>query len=428
MTNNNGSSVGSSVRTEIEAELRRLTAVWFPLSVDRQHGGFLCDFDYRWKLRGTNDKLLDYQARQTIAAARAAAHCPDMPLLRETALHGFAYLREKMWDHSLGGWYRLLSRSGDALEDSTKHGHGTAYAISACAACFDATGDAQCLELAKRAFHWLEQHAHDAQHGGYFVFYARNGTPILSVEQTHPPRADRRDAIGTPIGCKDANTNSDLLKGFVDLYRVWPDPLLRQRLEELLCIVRDRLVVVPGLMHMYANPDWTPLPDVVRYGQILRSAIILLAASESLFGELDATTERIAKSMVDTMLRIAWDPERGGFHLAGSSLGPLRLEDTVVFVRDKVWWAQADGLRALLAMAARHPDDPIDYASQFQRLWQYARKYVIDAKRGGWLSAGLDTNPKADRGPKASAWKDASHEVEALLDCLMMFERTQAGR
>ena len=43
-----------------------------------------------------------------------------------------------------------------------------------------------------------------------------------------------RDAIGTPIGYKDANTTSDLLKAFADLFRVWPDALLRTRLEEML--------------------------------------------------------------------------------------------------------------------------------------------------------------------------------------------------
>ncbi|HXR20616.1 MAG TPA: AGE family epimerase/isomerase [Steroidobacteraceae bacterium] len=414
------SSVRSTLRNEIELELHRLAAVWFPRSVDRQHGGFLCNFNYRWRLRGSQEKMLEYQARQTIAAARAAAHSPQLAFLHETASHGFRYLKQRMWDQSLGGWYRCLNQSGDPLEGATKHGHGTAYAISACVACYDTTGDPECLELAKLAFSWLEQHAHDAKHGGYFVFYGREGQPILSTDQGHRPAGDNRDAIGTPIGCKDANTTSDLLKSFADLYRVWPDPLLRQRLEEVLCIVRDRLVVAPGLMHMYAHSDWTPLPDVVRYGQILRTAIILLSASESLFGTLDSMTERIAKSMIDTMLRIAWDRDQGGFHLAGSSFGPLYLEDTVVFVRDKVWWAQADGLRALSAMARLHPDDRIEYASQFVRLWQYVKKYVIDAKRGGWLAAGLDTNPQARRGPKATVWKDSSHEIEALLDSLRL--------
>jgi mannobiose 2-epimerase len=174
---------------------------------------------------------------------------------------------------------------------------------------------------------------------------------------------------------------------------------------------------------MYANPDWTPVPDVVRYGQILRSAIILLAASESLYGTLDPATERTAKSMVDTMLRVAWDRELGGFHLAGSSLGPMRLEDRIVFVRDKVWWAQADGLRALVAMAARYPDDPMEYASEYMRLWKYVKTYVIDSKRGGWRSAGVDTNREARKRPKASVWKDASHEIEALLELLRMLNR-----
>lgn len=414
-----------NLRDELELELRRLAAAWFPRSVDRRYGGFLCDFDHRWKPRGSNDKMLEYQARQTIAAARASAHSPDLAWLRETAAHGFACLRERMWDRSLGGWYHRLTQSGDPLEGATKHGHGTAYAISACVACYDITGDPACLELAKLAFGWMDEHAHDDQHGGYFVYYTREGTPILSADQERGAPGENRDAIGTPIGFKDANTNSDLLKAFADLYRVWPDARLRKRLEEVLCIVRDRLIVAPGLMHMYANPDWTPLPDVVRYGQILRTAIILLAASESLFGTLDATTSRTAKSLVNTMLRIAWDRDLGGFHLAGSSLGPLRLEETVVFVRDKVWWAQADGLRALLAMAGLHPDDRIDYASHFERLWHYVSSYLIDAKRGGWLSAGLDTNPEARKRPKASVWKDASHEIEALLDCLRMLNSPQ---
>jgi len=411
-----------TIRNEVESELRRLIAVWFPRSVDRQHGGFLCDFDYEWKPCGSQAKMLEYQARQTIAAARAASHSPDLAFLREVASYGFRYLKERMWDRGLGGWYRLLNQAGDPCEGSTKHGHGTSYAISACVASYETTGDPECLELAKLAFSWLEEHAHDGEHGGYFVFYRRDGTPILSTDQAAIAPGQTRDTIGTPVGFKDANTTSDLLKSFSDLYRVWPDPLLRKRLEEMLCIVRDRLVVAPGLIHMYTHPDWTPLPDPVRYGQILRSANHLLSASETLFGTVDATTQRIAKSMVDTMLRIAWDRDKGGFHFAGSSFGPRYFDNTVVFVRDKVWWLQAEGLRALSAMARLHPDDGGEYVSHFVRLWEYVKKYVIDARHGGWLSAGLDTNPEAIRGPKATDWKDSSHETEALLDSIPMLD------
>src|SRR5207237_8301738 len=113
--------------------------------------------------------------------------------------------------------------------------------------------------------------------GGYFLFYQRDGCPIVS----RGIDGKLRDAIRTPVGCKDANTTSDLLKAFSDLYRVWPDALLKERLQQLLHIVRDRLVVAPGLMHMYTRLDWTPLPDLSRYGQVVRSAVQLLAAAKS---------------------------------------------------------------------------------------------------------------------------------------------------
>src|SRR5690242_5250626 len=221
------------MREELDAELRRLAGAWFPRSVDRDRGGFLCDFDHRWKPSGTQVKMLEYQARQTIVAARACAYAPDLAALREASMHGFRYLRETMWDRSLGGWYRMLDREGTPLEGATKHGHGSGYAISACMACFQLTQDAECLALAKSAFAWLEEHAHDRSHGGYFSFYRRDGTPILSpADGPGPDQQD--DGIGTPIGFKDANTTCDLLKGLADLYRVWPDAGLRERLEELL--------------------------------------------------------------------------------------------------------------------------------------------------------------------------------------------------
>ena len=411
-----------SLRSELEVELRRLIAAWFPRSVDRERGGFLCDLDYRWNPSGPQCKMLEYQARQTLAAARGAAYSSDPAILRSIATHGFRYLRDIMWDRSLGGWYRLLDRNGTAQEGATKHGHGSSYAISACVACYQLTGDPECLELAKLAFSWLEEHAHDDRNGGYFVLYRRDGTPILSPDEALLP-GQNRDAIGTPIGFKDANTTSDLLKCLSDLFRVWPEALVRKRLEELVRIVRDRLVVAPGVVHMYCHPDWTPLPDYVHYGQVLRSANLLITGSETLFVDVDPATERVAKSMIDMMLRFAWDPDKGGFHLAGSSFGRTYTENTIVFVKDKCWWVQTEGMKALLRMARRHAHNgAAGYDAHFLRLWDYLKSYLIDAKYGGWLDAGVDTNPNAARRPKATRWKDCSHEVETLVDCLRLVD------
>jgi mannobiose 2-epimerase len=58
----------------------------------------------------------------------------------------------------------------------------------------------------------------------------------------------------------------------------------------------------------------------------------------------------------------------------------------------------------------------VRYIEYFVRLWNYVKTYMIDHRHGGWFASGLDTNPEARRWPKATMWKDASHEATALLE------------
>jgi mannobiose 2-epimerase len=421
-----GGSVVQDVARELEAELHRVVDAWFPRCLDHEHGGFLCDFDGRWNPAGAQRKMLEFQARQTLAAAWLAMRYPERDDLRTAAMHGFRYLKARMWDPVSGGWFWMLDRTGAVSADGTKHAHGTAYAISACVACYELTGESECLDLARSGFDWLEAHAHDDAHGGYFVFYRRDGRRILSREQAPNPRA-LLDPVGTPFGCKDANTTSDLLRGLFDLHRVWPEARLWSRCEELLGILRDRLVVAPGLLHTFALPDWTPLPDFVRYAQTIHSASYLLSVSEALAADERAKTVQVARSMIDTMLALAWDGERGGFRYAGAGLGPMRLEGSLLQAPAKSWWAQTEGMRALLFLALQGGDDAKRYASAFGVLWDYVKSYLIDGEHGGWIATGLDTDPDARNQPKATIWKDASHEVGALLACLSLLEARQGS-
>ena len=193
--------------------------------------------------------------------SRVSAH-PRFSSYREFATHGFHYLRDVMWDREFGGWFRMLDQSGNRLEESTKHGHGASYGIDAYVAYYEFTSDPEALELAQEGFQWLDKVGHDPMHGGYFALYQRDGTQINSPEQCPIPNLVR-DCIGTPLGFKDANTNGDMLETLVDLSKVSPDPLVKERLLEMLHIVRDLMIVPPGAVHMYFQPDWTPVPDIV---------------------------------------------------------------------------------------------------------------------------------------------------------------------
>ena len=188
----------SKLVREFRDALDDLLDAWFPRVIDREHGGFLCDFDHRWKPTGPHRKMLEFQARQTRLAAVAAEFLPERADLRAAAEHGFSYLRDVMWDSEFGGFYRLLDRAGSPLEDRSKHGHGTAYALSACAALHRLTGSADSLDLAVRGFDWMERHAHDDQNGGYFGYYRRDGSLILDKADSLP-EYQVRDPIGAPL-------------------------------------------------------------------------------------------------------------------------------------------------------------------------------------------------------------------------------------
>src|ERR1700730_15067645 len=139
-----------------ESALREhVVDVWFPRCLDLEHGGFLSDFDRAWQTCGPNQKLLEFQARQTWIAAELLRFFPCDKRLRQAADHGFHFLRDVMWDRNAGGWFHRTDRAGKPLESHTKHAHGIAYAIAACVAMHTTTAETGALDLAREGFAWL---------------------------------------------------------------------------------------------------------------------------------------------------------------------------------------------------------------------------------------------------------------------------------
>jgi mannobiose 2-epimerase len=405
-----------------EALLRdHVIAVWFPRSLDPEHGGFRCDFDRRWHPCGPHDKLLEFQARQTLVAAEALAVFPDDERLRQAVATGFRYLREAMWDGETGGWYHRLDRTGRPLTAMAKHAHGTAYAIKACVAVHRVTADPAALDLAREGFEWLEAHAHDGRHGGYFGFLTRDGMVIRDGAQIGWTAAT--DTIDTPLGLKDANVQLDLIETFAYLEQVWSQPRVGERLAELVRLFCERMVIPSGAVHFLFREDWTPLPHLTRFGYGLQVVPRLLAGRSA--GEPGSTVPTVARAVVGHALKQAWDPRYGGFYFAGPAVAPQMLEGHSLVVRRKLWWVQVEGLTALLTMSQLDPETP-EYRDRFEAQWGYIQRYLIDHRYGGVFSVGLDGLPAwrrlAGKAPgaftrKGSVWKDASHEGRTWLRC-----------
>ena len=69
---------------------RHVLDAWFPACLDHENGGFLCDFDARWRPDGAQVKMLEFQARQTRVAALGCRLHPGDPAWRRGVRAGLA--------------------------------------------------------------------------------------------------------------------------------------------------------------------------------------------------------------------------------------------------------------------------------------------------------------------------------------------------
>ena len=417
---------------QIGNSLDSLVKVWYPRVIDSGNGGYWSDFNYAWEPEGPQNKMIVSQARNIWSAATLARYYGDSAYTA-MAEHGYRFIRDHMWDEEHGGFYTQKGFFGDSLRlmSKTKSAYGNAFAIYGLAAYYKVSGDSAALGLARRTFSWLEEHAHDPEYGGYFDVLQQDGSWLLGVDDVKAgyENFNRKD-------WKDQNSSIHLMEAFTALYEVWPDGLLRERLEEMLSLIRDTITTDKGYLTLHLERDWTPVSfrdsseayrsknfylDHVSFGHDVETAFLMLETSHILGLENDTLTLKKAKKMVDHALDNGWDPRLGGFFDGGYYLKGS--ENCTIQNAAKVWWSQAEGLNALLLMARLFPAEE-RYYKHFERQWRYINQFMIDHRHGGWYHEGLDTNPMAATHAKANIWKTSYHNARALMNVVEMLKGT----
>jgi cellobiose epimerase len=409
-----------SIKAELNTVLKNEFSLWYPVSVDAEFGGFFSDLDSKWELKGEQNKFIVTQARHIWSNANAVSFYGDIEVYLKTAKHGFDFLRNVMWDKKFGGFYDLVNRKGEVIKENgeiIKRAYGNSFAIYGLAAYYKVSHDTSALNLAVATFNWLDKNSFDPVNGGYFQLMSREGNPFVEGFRNIAP--------------KDQNSSIHLLECFTELYKVWPDELLKQRLNSLMKIIRDTIVTEKGYMNLFFSSDWKPVSfkdssenvrnrniefDHVSFGHDIEIAYLLIEASEALGRENDSTIHRIAKKLVDHTMNNGWDEKNGGIFDAGYYFNN---ESEIKIVRKtKEWWSQAEAMNSLLIMSKLYPDDQRNYYKKFCEQWQYIKNFVLDQENGGWYIDGLDTAPYVKEFAKTSIWKCNYHTSRALVNCI----------
>jgi cellobiose epimerase len=413
-----------SISDQAQDALRRHVLVPLPpRCIDREHGGFLVDFDDRWRPAGPQDKSLEHAARTTMVFAQLAAALPGQGYER-LALHGCAFLQQAMWDAEHGGFFARVDRTGRPLWGGLKHPHAVTYVAHAflLSEPYLPAGDG--LKWANLAFAWLDDVAWDATHRGYWGSFRRDNTRY--PDGARLPTPDGRDIFGLVPGFKEINTQGDAIDLLSHFEQARPGSRHAGRLAALVELVAERLIQPNGILPYRYLQDWRPAPDLIRVGYQFMMARHFVAAAAA----RAPTAILRACQLVDFALASAAHPA-GGFCFAVTADGrawPATGPSTDL----RQWWVQIEAVHTLHVLTEDATLDPVARA-RYRRArdaqWAFVRGNLFDEQNGGirevpltgaagWRRKLRNWWPNATPPtplPKSHCWKDASHEVATFL-------------
>jgi len=414
-----------------ESLFKYILEPWYPLIIDAENGGYHSNFARDWsREENSGNRALVQQARHVWATSLIYEYYPQKKEYLDYASTGFRFLKENMWDKEFGGFHAYCTQEGAPLENSIneKKVYGQAFAVYGLSQYYRVSRNEEALELVKKAFLWMEAKVHDKEFGGYFESLRRDGSPVREANPEGGP-----DSF-LSAGIKDYNSSIHVMEALTELYRIWPDSLVRVRLEEMFYLIRDTFVHPDGYLQLFFEPDWTLVKrqsaeegdeegqwflSHFTYGHDVETAFLLLETAHVLGWGEDQKTHMIAKQLVDHSLASGWDSQNGGFFDAG-----VPTQEGIRIVNNhKAWWGQVEGMNALLLMHTLYPDDPQDYYALFLKSWEHIDSYLIDKSYGGWYNNATDTYPETVDQQKSHIWKTTYHNARGMVNCIHMLRK-----
>jgi cellobiose epimerase len=393
------------LQNSIKRELQdNLLPFWRERSLDRNNGGFVAEMANDGTLNGRAPKGLILNARLlwTFSALyHELADERDLVLARRA----YNYLESCFRDCKHGGYLWRVRQDGSAL-DSSKKIYGQAFCIYALSEYHRATVDAGVLRTAIELCNLIERHAHDGSYGGYIEVLAENWSPA----------GDLRLSDKDMDVAKSMNNHLHILEAYTNLYRVWPDRLIAERLRELIGLFGARMLTTAGHFDLFFDEDWKVRSNSYTYGHDIEGVWLLYDAAKAL-GDADLMGQA-AKWLLNIARAVASEAldQEGGLAYEGRG--------GVVIDSGREWWPQAEAILGFwhayqISKEERYPEI-------VAQLWEFIQVRLVDRVHGEWFWRVFADGSVDRKEPKISEWKDPYHGVRMCIQMLRFLEN-QSG-
>jgi mannobiose 2-epimerase len=381
------------VRRELDANI---IPFWVNRTID-ENGGFIG--------RMTNDGAVDEKAPKglilntrilwTFSALYAFDKKPEYLALAQRA---YDYLMKHFWDNQNGGMYWTVDWQGRPLEDK-KQIYGQGFAIYAISEYYRASGRKDVLDKARAIFDLLEQYGRDKKYKGYFETFDRDWKLSKDQQLSAVDMAEK----------KSMNTQLHTLEGLANLYDVWKDNLVGQRVEELLDIFAEHIVHPDGThCQLFFDELWHPKSRRVSFGHDIEASWLLDRDAQILNKPgLVEKIRRVGLKLAEAVYDHGLDNKESLFYEA---------EPDGISNSEKHWWVQVEAVIGFLnAYQLTGKEEYFDVAYD---VWKFIEDYIVDKKGGEWFYK-VDAAGKVDSASfKVSEWKCPYHNVRGCIEII----------
>ncbi|WP_240155168.1 AGE family epimerase/isomerase [Chitinophaga sp. Cy-1792] len=384
------------LKTQLQEELYNILQYWETHTVDSSNGGFI------GRISGNN--MADpYAVRGAVLNTRilwtfsAAYNLLQEQQWLDLAQRAWLYVEQYFLDKTNGGLYWSVDYNGQPV-DTKKQVYAIAFGVYACSEYYKASGDDSARDTAISLYQTIMQQAFDPQYGGYFEAFAADWSEL----------PDQRLSLKDANEKKSMNTHLHVLEAWTNLYTIWPDANLKTDIQVLLDIFSRRIIhPVHHHLLLFFQEDWTVKGDAISYGHDIEAAWLLLEAAEAIKDNTYISAfKKIAMQLSQASLE-GLDADGGLWYELLPSAHHL--------VKEKHWWPQAEAMVGFINAWQLSSD--LRYFEHATGSWDFIRDYLLDKKHGEW-HWGVDAFHHPLDEDKVGLWKCPYHNARSCMELI----------
>ncbi len=379
-------------KIDLQQELNEILNFWMEHVVDEKNGGFYGAL--------SNKNIPDPSASKGVVLNSRilwtfSAVGSNNAAWRKIADRAFEYIQQYFIDREYGGVYWSVDSNGKML-DGKKQIYGLAFCIYGLSEYYKLTTNPASLGFAKQLFNQIEQYSFDKVNGGYIEALTQNWQPIDDLRLSEKDNNEK----------KTMNTHLHILEAYANLYSVWPEIFLREKIINLLEIF-DKQFLDKANYHyrLFMSEEWESKSTLQSFGHDIEASWLLYQCAEIIGNDFYIDRFRDNGLLTADEIINAIDKDGGLWYEYNPAYDLL--------IKEKHWWPQAETMIGFFNAWQLSDDDK--YLQLSMDSWGFVKKYIKDHENEEWFW-GVNEDYSIMQKDKVGFWKCPYHNTRACLE------------